>query len=228
MFLDPTVRKAFVEAFDRCTAVRNLLGISRCDDPNLFTDELTTPSSPDYDPSFKLPAYNPTDAAALLGNASYHVVDGIRRGRDGKTPLELLLSLTGTGVANSKLAFSMQHDYRQNLQVDVTIVSVGASAVGYVNELGNAKIGNFDFLLSGQGFLPDPVRNFSFYDSADINSAQNPFGNNTFGIVDAHLTQQDRVGSMTQDYRQRIGSITISSSTLPSSSTSSRCTWNQT
>jgi ABC-type transport system substrate-binding protein len=204
MFADPRVRQAFVEAFDRCGAVRALLHVTNCTDPSLFSDELTTRPAPDYDPTFKLPAYNPTDAARLLDHAGYPVVDGVRRGKDGKTPLVLELILSYSALDSAELADRMQQDYARTLHVGVTVVTPGQDPFAPYDQGGDGATGAFDLLLfAGGGFDLDPVGSFQGNDAADIPSAQNPNGQNFFGIVDSHLGQTDQFGAQVYDGDQR-------------------------
>jgi ABC-type transport system substrate-binding protein/transcriptional regulator with XRE-family HTH domain len=93
IFTDPRVRKAFVEAFDRCGALRAELGLRDCHDRTFVTDEPAVPGKPGYDPNVTLPAFNPTDAAKLLDSAGFPVVHDVRRFQDGTTPLTLTLTL---------------------------------------------------------------------------------------------------------------------------------------
>jgi class 3 adenylate cyclase/ABC-type transport system substrate-binding protein len=206
MFADRMVRQAFEEAFDRCAAVQALLHVASCDNPSLFSDELTVPPAPDYDPTFKLPAYNPTDAAALLDREGYLVVDGVRRGRDGKTPLVLKLILSFSALDSAELADRMQQDYARNLHVGVTVVTPDHDPFGSYEQGAEAPTGAFDLLLFGSfGYGPDPVGTFAGNDAADIPSGQNPTGGNYFGIVDSHLGQQDQIGAQVFDADQRAG-----------------------
>jgi ABC-type transport system substrate-binding protein len=184
--------------------VRALLGIATCHDPNLFSDELTAPPAPNYDPTFALPAYNPAGAAALLDHAGYPVVDNIRRAKDGKTPLQLRLLLSGHGEEAIGIARSMQADYARNLHIGVTIV-VERFAFASYDQGGQAATGGFDILLYAGASSPDPVGQFMGYDTADIPSAQNPSGGNYFGIVDPHLGEQDQLGSEAIDGQERAG-----------------------
>src|SRR5260221_6387759 len=128
VFADLGVRKAFIEAFDRCAAVRAVVSITNCTDSNLHTDELTAPPSPDYDPTVHLPSYNLDDAAKLMDRAGYPVVDGIRRLKDGKTPLHLAINTLFPGDAPYELSVKMAQDWHKSLQVDVTVVASGVLA----------------------------------------------------------------------------------------------------
>jgi ABC-type transport system substrate-binding protein len=183
MFTDPAVRRAFVEAFDRCAAVRALLGIHACTDPNLFSDELTARPAPDYDPTFKLPAFNPTDAARLLDNADYPVVDGVRRAHDGKTPLQLNIAVSFGATDSVALAMRMQQDYAKYLHVGVTITSDVPYNPFY-------QTGAFDLTLFSQANTPDPVGVLRFAEGAGWTSA-----NTWMGLIDPHVVAQDQLGS---------------------------------
>jgi peptide/nickel transport system substrate-binding protein len=190
MFTGPTVRRAFVEAFDRCGAVRALLGIRACTDPNVFSDELTAPPAPDFDPTFKLPAYNPTDAARLLDRAGYPVVDGVRRAKDGVTPLQLSLALSFSASDSAALALRMQQDYARALHVGVTITSNVPYNPFY-------QTGAFDLTLFAQGNSPDPVGSLlgqgAGWESADT----------WFGLIDPQVVAQDQLGSEAIDSQAR-------------------------
>jgi peptide/nickel transport system substrate-binding protein len=190
---DPAVRQAFVEAFDRCAAVRALLGSVRCDDPNLFTDEAEV-AAPDsaYDPTFRLPSYNPSDAAKLLDGAGYPVVDNIRRNKDGRTPLQLTLVVSPGAGDGGVIAPRMQQNYQNNLHVGVS--------VEIVKDLGPPLIsGNFDLMLEGQSSPADPVRRLTSqlgpFDSVDIIGPKNPHGWNLFGIIDPYANQRDQLAA---------------------------------
>jgi ABC-type transport system substrate-binding protein len=200
LFTDPVVRKAFVQAFDRCAALRALLRLSNCTDPNLFTDELTAPPSPDYDPTFKLPPYDPAAAAAALDHAGYHVgADGMRRARDGKTPLRLVLVVFGP----DSLAVRMQQDWQRTLHVGVSLVQ-SADAFGPNSPFGG---GIFDIFLGGSSISMDPTGSLLLqgggWDRADIPSPQNPHGSNVFGLIDPYVVERDQLGSTIQDAAQR-------------------------
>jgi class 3 adenylate cyclase/ABC-type transport system substrate-binding protein len=210
IFSDRNVRRAFVEAFDRCAAVRAQLGAVNCTDPNLFTDELTVAPAPDYDPSVKLPAYNPVDAAHLLTRAGYPVVDGIRRYKDGRTPLQLIIDVAPGGAGAPLIGPRMQRDYMRNLQIPIALVS--AREFFHGGPVGQATTGAFDIALFEDDGAPDPTVNVNFTtlagtDAKDIPSAQKPFllGVNFLGIIDSWVVQQEQLGSETIDAAQRAG-----------------------
>jgi ABC-type transport system substrate-binding protein len=195
------VRRAFIEAFDRCSAVRALLAIRNCSNPNLFSDELTAPPDVDFDPTFRLPSYNPTDAAALLDRAGYPVIDGVRRGKDRTTPLHLQLALSFAAQDLKDLAVRMTQDYAKNLHISVTVLEVAAQRL--------APQGAFDLAMyATTGPSPsDPIRavlgDGGGWDAADIPSAQNPNLGNTLGLIDPYVVARDQLGSRIQDGGQR-------------------------
>jgi ABC-type transport system substrate-binding protein len=200
IFTDRTVRQAFVEAFDRCAAVRAQLGKVKCDDPNLFTDESEV-AAPDatYDPTFHLPSYNPVDAARLMDGAGYPVVDGSRRHKDGRTPLQLELVVSPGASADTTIAQRLQHDYTQNLHVDVTVVNVSNLGPYFLS-------GSFDLMLTASSTPADPVGRLTSdlgpFDRADIMSPQNPYTNG-FGIIDPYVNQRDQLAAETPSEAQR-------------------------
>jgi peptide/nickel transport system substrate-binding protein len=211
IFADNTVRQAFVEALDRCAAVRAVLGSLNCQNPNLVTDELTGPPATDYDPTFHLPTYNPTDAAALMERAGYPVVDGIRRYKDGQTPVQLKLVISDLSSELSKLALLMQQEYARNLGIGVTIVHIKPSDAGILGapyyQGGILATGAFDLLLPATGYSPDPLGRVlaegGGWNSAGIPSAQNPYGYNWYGLNDAQVIAQAERASETLDGPQR-------------------------
>jgi ABC-type transport system substrate-binding protein/class 3 adenylate cyclase len=199
IFRDKNVRKAFIEAFNRCAAVRAQLGAVNCSDPNLFTDEATTWPAPDYDPSVKLPSYNPADAAHLMDQAGYRVVDGLRRARDGKTPLHLTIATSFAGADAPLLARRLQQEYSRNLKVAVTL-----DLSGQLFRSGDATKGTFDIGLWGETGAPDPVFNGwdTFLDWTDAADAQSADGNNPIGIIDPAVIQRVQLASRTPDPAQ--------------------------
>jgi ABC-type transport system substrate-binding protein len=199
IFTDPAVRKAFVQAFDRCAA----LTLPRCSDSSQFTNELSSPPSPDYDPTFRLPPFDPVAAAAALDHAKYRVgADGIRRARDGKTPLQLILAIDKLGD-DYDFAVRMQQDWQRYLHVRVTLVR-------YVEGSDrNSPFGGgvFDIWLSGESIIMDPTDSLLVlgggWDRADIPSAQNPNRQNVFGLIDPYVVERSQLGSQIQDQAQR-------------------------
>ncbi len=203
IFTDHAVRQAFVEAFDRCSAIRAFLGIHTCNDSNLFTNELTARPAPDYDSAFQLPQYDPAAAPTLLDRAGYPVVDHIRREKDGKTPLHLTLAVSYVADQDYSLAVRMQLDWERILQVDVTIVR----GVKPSDPTGAYQTGAFDVWFLWESIFPDPVGNLltqgGGWNRADMPSPQNPGGQNVLGLVDPYVVARDQLGSTIQDEGQR-------------------------
>jgi ABC-type transport system substrate-binding protein len=146
IFSDIRVRMALTQAFDRCAARRAEFGVRTCTDPTYHTDELTALPAPDYDPTFALPAYNPTAAAVLLNQAGFPVVAGVRRFKDGTTPLLLLISLSGGNAPYVGMVHRLHQDYARNLHITVQI----EQPLGQLNDKG--VTGAFDIgpLFEGQ------------------------------------------------------------------------------
>lgn len=204
IFADHTVRKAFAEAFDRCAAFRAVVGLRNCNDPTFHTDEHAAPPSPDFDKTDALPAYNPTDAARLLERAGYPLVAGVRRYKDGVTPLQLLVSLSFGGSLNLAMAHRMQQDYARNLHIAVQILQ--AKDGSYDTLFGGAsEMGAFDIGVWRENVGPDPAHNLggSAWNSADIPSEKNPNGINFLGLIDPWVVAQDRLATRTVDGAQR-------------------------
>ena len=204
IFNDITVRQAFTEAFDRCAAMRAVLGIRDCNDPSFHTDELSAPPAAEYDPTVTMPESNAADAAMLMDRAGYHVVDGIRRYKDGKTPIKLILALSPYATQFEDIALRMQQDYARNLKVTVSIVNA-TTAPSFFVPGGLAQTGAFDIALWGDESLGTSVGFIANYgwDSASIPSAQNPVGGNFLGVIDPHVVRQDEIGSQIYDGSQR-------------------------
>lgn len=202
IFTDRRVRQAFVEAFDRCTAVRALLGDVKCGDPNIFTDESdATAAVAAFDPTFHLPAYNPSDARKLLDAAGYRVVDGVRRNKDGVTPLSINLSVS-PGASDSKaLAQRMQQGFSRNLQIGVVIDD---SEIALWKPKSPINTGAFDIFLVSSGNTVNPILRLTrdMYGPFDAVTADSGKGN-PFGIIDAQATQRDQLAAQTPSEEQR-------------------------
>jgi ABC-type transport system substrate-binding protein len=200
IFKDLTVRKAFVEAFDRCGALKAMLGLRDCNDRTYHTDEHAAWPFPDYDPSAKLPGYNPTDAAALLDQAGYPVVGGVRRFKDGTTPLRLTLSLSYSAVTYAYMARRLQQDYAQNLHVAVQLEDPLGQLFG-----DTAVLGTFDIGMWRENVGPDPKDNLGgwAWNAKGVPSENNPNGINMLGLIDPWVVAQDRLGTETADSAQR-------------------------
>ncbi|HEX9035723.1 MAG TPA: ABC transporter substrate-binding protein [Ktedonobacterales bacterium] len=204
IFANRKVRQAFVEAFDRCGALRAQLGISSCDDPNVVTDELTTPVTADYDPSFKLPAYSPVDAARLLTEAGYPVVDNIRRAQDGKTPLQISINILSFSSFHAPIIIQrMKQDYERNLKITVDVVMDTTAFDTAPYGQPGLPSGTFDILVYGEANLLDLPNStlgstiIGAPDAQDIPSANNPYTNaNLMGIIDPYIVEKETEGQL--------------------------------
>jgi ABC-type transport system substrate-binding protein len=188
IFSDLNVRKAFVEAFDRCAAIRLQLRLSNCDDPRYVTNELTMPPAPDYDPKVAYSPYNPTDAQALLDAAGYHVVNGARRYQDGVTPIQLSVSIDPEVADATIIATRMAQDFEKNLKIAVRVEATTDTST-YLGEVG---AGAFDVALYlNQGAL-EPTQNF----------ANTFFGSNFVGVTDKTILSALATAQKIQDPSQ--------------------------
>jgi ABC-type transport system substrate-binding protein len=204
IFDDLNVRTALTEAFDRCAALRAVLGIRDCTNPTFHTDEYSAPPASDYDPTVTLPAYNPTAAAALLDRAGYPVVDGVRKFKDGTTPLQLTVSLSSAALPYAGFAQRLQQDYARTLHITVRILNPPGQLFGQ----GSPSVtGAYDIGVWGDAWNPDPVGHMASlgWTSASIPSAQNATGaqGNLLGLIDPWVLAQDQLGSQTVDADQR-------------------------
>lgn len=205
IFTDRRVRQAFIEAFDRCAAMRALLGEVTCGDPNLFTDESDAVASDViYDPTFRLPGYNPPDAAHLMDKAGYLVVDGVRRNKDGVTPLKITLAATPSTSNYAGILNQLQQDYTRNLHIEVTIIKV-TNLWGVPDGIGLS--GKFDVMMGASIDQSDPVERLTIdwgpFNSDDIVSPENPSGWNPFGIIDRQASQREQLAVQTPSDEQR-------------------------
>ncbi|HET8909749.1 MAG TPA: ABC transporter substrate-binding protein [Ktedonobacterales bacterium] len=200
IFTDRRVRQAFIEAFDRCAAVQALLGNVACDDPNIFTDESDAMAAvAGYDPTFKLPVYNPSDAARLLDSAGYRVVDGVRRDRDGVTPLALDLLVSPGASASLSLAEQMQQDFARYLRVGVTIDD---KQIAFWKKASPIQTGVFDLMMDDSENSIDPINRLT-NDKGTFDKDAIYKGNNPFGIIDPQMNQRDQLAAQTPSDEQR-------------------------
>ncbi len=201
IFTDRMVRQAFIEAFNRCAAVQSLLGGVKCNDPTIFTDESdATAAVAAYDPSFKLPAYNPPDAARLMEAAGYHLVDGVRRNKDGVTPLTLRLVVSPGASGSTSIARQMQQDFSKNLDVGVIIVD---DQIAFWNQASPINTGAFDLILVESQNSVDPIGRLTFDMAGPFDNATIQQGLDPFGIIDAQASQRDQLAAQTLSDEQR-------------------------
>ncbi|HEY7342969.1 MAG TPA: ABC transporter substrate-binding protein [Ktedonobacterales bacterium] len=197
IFTDRTVRQAFIEAFNRCAAVQSLLGGVKCGDPTIFTDESdTTAAVAAYDPSFKLPMYNPPDAARLMEAAGYHLVDGVRRNKDGVNPLTLTLVVSPGASGSITIAQQMQQDFSKNLAIGVTIED---DQIAFWSHTSSIHTGAFDLMLEDSQNSVDPIGRLTLDKGPSFTSAEG----NAFGIIDVQASQRDQLAAQTLSDTQR-------------------------
>jgi hypothetical protein len=102
----------------------------------------------------------------------------------------------------------MQQDYERNLHIGVTLV-VAPGFFAPFNKGGAGSQGTFDIAFFGGTGSPDPdINAWSILgptDTADIPSAQNPYGYNFLGVVDSWVVQQVQLAGQVGDDGQRAG-----------------------
>jgi hypothetical protein len=131
------------------------------------------------------------------------VVDGIRRAKDGKTPLQLTIQTSGAGARAALIARRMQQDYSHYLHIIVTLLLAGNLFSDNVSGKGT-----FDIALYGEQGATALVWNAQLIlgptDTADIPSATNLGRTNWLGVVDPWVVNQEHLGAETLDYDQRV------------------------
>lgn len=203
IFTDLRVRQAFVEAFDRCAALRAVLGITDCTDPSIAADELTAPPAIDYRADVHLPAPNLNDATALLDAAGYKIVNGVRRFRDGRTPMAVVLSSTQGNAARDSFLELMKEAYA-NLNIAVSIERYpSATYFAGFNAKGILTTANFDIALFAFTFSSDPGNQAQLWQSNHLPSATNGFGLNYVGLQDNNVDTYLAQGRQTLDEASR-------------------------
>lgn len=204
IFSDANVRKAFVEGFDRCTALSAIIG-QGCSTPNLITNELTAPPAFDYTANTAWPAYNPTDAAKLMDAAGYKLVSGHRTYKDGSTKIAItLVTTSGNPVRATFLAFAAQQ-WGANLGITVNVQTYKASQLfGVFNKGGILATSQYDISLFAYTFGPDPGLNFdNLVGPNTIPSVTNAGGGNYSGVVDTTVNTALANGDKELDFAKR-------------------------
>jgi len=187
IFADKAVRQAFIEGFNKCAIITGILG-QACDNPTYTTNEITAPIDPAYDPSVKLPAFDPKKAAADLDAAGYKLdAGGKRTFKDGKTEITLRVVTTrGNLVRNSTLAL-LQQQWQSNLGVTLNIVEDPAIFDSFDNG-GFLATGNFDVALFAFSSAANADGLTGLITSTAIPSKTNKAGQNYSGINDPSFT----------------------------------------
>ena len=192
IFADERVRQAFVQSLDRCTDLRIVVNVSDCTNPNIASDELTNIPEFQSNPSIKLPPFDPKAAAALLDAAGYHLVNGRRMAKDGKTPLTVTINWpieTGSDlVANYSALAQQQWEKYLGITVNLQGIALNQFFAPYTSG-GTLFKGDYDIAIYFSGFGADPDGLTYSYQSNQIPSNTNIFGANSFGFSDPQVDQ---------------------------------------
>ncbi len=192
IFADERVRQAFVQSLDRCTALRIVVNVSNCTNPNIASDELTNIPEFQNNPSIKLPPFDPKVAAGLLDAAGYHLVNGRRMAKDGKTPLAVTINWaveTGADlVANYSALAQQQWEKYLGITVNLQGIALNQFFAPYTSN-GPLFKGDYDIAIYFSGFGSDPDGLTYSYQSNQISSNTNIFGANSFGFSDPQVDQ---------------------------------------
>lgn len=191
IFADERVRQAFVQSLDRCTALRVVVNVSDCTNPNIAANELTNIPEFQNDPSIKLPAFVPKAAAALLDAAGYHLVNGVRMAKDGKTPLVVTINWpveTGSELDANYSAFAQQQ-WEKYLGITVMVQGIALNQFFAPYPDGPLFKGAYDIAIYYSGFGVDPDGLSYSYQSNQIPSPTNIYGANSFGFQDPKVDQ---------------------------------------
>jgi peptide/nickel transport system substrate-binding protein len=192
IFADERVRQAFAQSLDRCTALRVVVNVDNCTNPNIASDDLTNIPEFQNNPSIKVPSFDPKAAAALLDAAGYHLVNGHRMAKDGKTPLTVTINWpleTGDQIDANYSAFAQQ-EWEKYLGINVTVQGIALDQffAPYTSG-GTLTKGNYDIAIYYSGFGADPDGLTYSYQSNQIPSNANITGADTMGFASAQVDQ---------------------------------------
>lgn len=204
IFADQAVRQAFIQSFDRCAALFIVMNIEDCHNPNFTTDDLTTLPDLRFDPSIKFPAYDPQAAAALLSRAGYPLVDGVRRARDGKTPLTVDIISPKSPIFLNYAALAQQQ-WEENLGILVTMRTSRTlnELFGDYQDGGTLDTGKYDIALYYQSFGTDPSAFGYNFRSDQIPRPAEIAGGNITGFQDPKVDTWLAQGLATLDLAKR-------------------------
>ncbi len=115
------IRKAFIEGWDKCDAMRALLG-KTCNDPMYQTQELTVPLDPAYDNHTMAAAYDPADANRLLDSAGFtRGANGLRLYPGTTTPVTIKISYKQADPLVDALGTLIRNELSQNLGITMDV-----------------------------------------------------------------------------------------------------------
>jgi peptide/nickel transport system substrate-binding protein len=174
------VRKAFVESFNLCGAFIAILNTSNCNDPTLYTAENAAPPDQGYDPSVKLPAYNPSQGQQDLktaGFANCQYPDG--------TPITVNIDTTSGNPTRAAFVQLAATEWKNSLGCNVTVNEQPASQLfGSFSNGGTLESGTFDIALFAYIDGGECSLNDLTFLSSEIPNTSNPLGGNVNGIND--------------------------------------------
>jgi peptide/nickel transport system substrate-binding protein len=192
IFADERVRQAFAQSLDRCAALRIVVNVSDCTNPNIASNDLTNIPEFQTDPSIKSPAFDPKAAAALLDAAGYHLVNGRRMAKDGKTALKVTITWPAESGADIDANYSAlaQQEWEKYLGITVVLKGIALDQffAPYTNG-GTLTKGEYDIAIYYSGFGSDPDGLTYSYQSNQIPSTANITGANSMGFHDAQVDQ---------------------------------------
>ena len=205
IFADENVRKAFIEAFNRCGAVTGILGVD-CNAPAVKTNEFTAPPDPSYDPNAPIATFNVPDANKLLDAAGFtRDAKNIRTYPGTKTEVTInLVTTSGNSVRESFLQLIKQQ-VSANLGVNVTytLYKAGKLFTSFSNN-GVLATGNYDVSLFAYSTFSEGDQDTANFDPNAIPSAAHDAGQNEMGINDPQILQFLTQGRTTIDQTARI------------------------
>ena len=196
------VRKALVEGFDRCAAITATLG-KDCNDPNVHTNELSTPVDPSFDPNVSIPKYDLNQAGKDLDAAGYKL-GGKKNLRQFPDGTDFTISIVST-VGNQLRATWQQliANAWGNLGIKVLVVNDTKIFASYATG-GILSNGTFDVALFAFSNPSDPDSVTQNVGSANIPSKTLPGGANYSGVNDPKVDGYLVTGVQTIDPAARI------------------------
>lgn len=205
IFATEAVRKAFIEAFNRCGAITGILGVD-CNAPSIKTNEFTAPPDPSYDPNAPVASFNVPDANALLDQAGFtRDAKNIRTYPGTKTEVTIQLATTAGNSVRESFLQLIKQQVSANLGVNVNYNLYKAGK--FFTNFGNGGIlatGNYDVALFAFSTFAEGDQATGNFDPNSIPSATQNAGQNYMGINDPQILQYLTQGRTTIPQDQRI------------------------
>jgi peptide/nickel transport system substrate-binding protein len=185
IFANQMVRKAFIEAFNSCSALIAIVNAPSCSDPALYTAENTAPPAPDFDPTTKLVAYNVAQAQADLASAGFA---GCKYSNGN--PITINLSSTSGNTTRAAYLNLAAQEWNLNLGCKTTVTTYPSSTyfASYTSQ-GTLAIGDFDVALFAFVDGLTPALNDPEWQSTNIPGPNCPSCGNYQGIQDSTMDQ---------------------------------------